>query len=236
MVAEVRVTLRAVSFLLACLFPPLVHAKKWAPREDAGVAAVDMRTGKVLWEAWQGDDVPKGATKEAKAAVKSLLAAAKGDGDLGPNGRRLPEAPVKGLTIKNSWPTGGGLRAPSLSVGKGLVYYRHPQGVIALDRKTKAEAWRLLTRRYPYPSEVLEADGLALIHIGSHVPQTINAVLLGGRDALPKLGPRTAKQRAAAAILLHRYGDGYLRPELRKQLDQLRKADNGPDAKVAAKA
>ena len=53
--------------------------------------------------------------------------------------------------------------------------------LIALDRKTRAEAWRLETNRYPYPSAVLEAsEGRALIQIGSRVPNSLHIALTGG--------------------------------------------------------
>jgi hypothetical protein len=79
-------------------------------------------------------------------------------------------------------------------------------------------------------------ENRAFIQIGSDVPTTIQTVL-GGRGAVPmhNLEPHTLKQRAAAAVLLHCYGDGYLRPELRKLVEQLREEKNDPAA-TAAKA
>jgi hypothetical protein len=55
-------------------------------------------------------------------------------------------------------------------------------------------------------------------------------------DYFPKLGARTPKMRVGAAVLLHHHGDGYLRPELRKDADKLRKLDNDAVAKAAAQA
>src|SRR5437773_4119283 len=75
MFAGLRATCRAaLGLLLVGSLPSLVLATSWGPRADVGVAALDIRTGKVLWEAWQFVDVPEGASKEAKATVKTLLA------------------------------------------------------------------------------------------------------------------------------------------------------------------
>src|SRR4051794_20064953 len=50
------------------------------------------------------------------------------------------------------------------------------------------------------------------------------------------LEPHTLKQRAAAAVLLHNYGEGYLRPEVRKLVEQLRTVKDDPAAATATKA
>jgi hypothetical protein len=70
----------AVASVLAELFPSPVHATSWRSRKDVGVATVDMRTGKVLWEARRLGEVPAGTSKEEKAAVEYLLASAENPG------------------------------------------------------------------------------------------------------------------------------------------------------------
>jgi hypothetical protein len=216
------------------------YATSWGPREDVGVAAVDARTGKVLWEAWRLDEVPADASREERAAVEYLLAV--GGNRRGPVPRvpLLPDVPAEDLVIKNPWTVKTGGPYPVASEGKNLIYYRHGRGVVALDRQTKSEAWRLLTTRYPYPSHVLEVgENRAFIQIGSHVPTTLHAAVIGGGPGPYKLSglePHTAKQRVAAAVLLHHYGDGYLRPELRKIIERLREDKTDPAAGPAAKA
>lgn len=201
-----------------------------------GVAAIEMRTGKVLWEAWRSDEISDGVSKATRAAVKSLLPRAEKDRRSDPDVPHLPTASAEGLVIENPWPRRIGLSAPTLSLGKSLMYYQQAEGVIALDRRTKKEVWRLSTSRFPDGSTVREADGLVFVQIGSNVPRTIRAVLLGGRDALPKLGRVTPHRLVAGAILLHHFGDGYLRPELRKHLERLRKVEEEPDPQAAANA
>jgi hypothetical protein len=329
------VTLRAVlAVLLIGSLPALAFATQYGPRNDVGVAAVDLLTGRVLWEAWQLDDVPNDLSKAGKAAVKDLLDPS--PVHLGPDQPDFPAAltrdlvvdfasadskchlilahgrpnavgaevarftfasgldwayvlsgnslyvlldgrvhalvgTTKGLadrrwapswvldpladlpkqereaakyepmglraTAEGVWvvhgprvllfsPQGrrqaqyllknassavfGGMGA-ALTFGKRLIYYRHSVGVIALDRDTKAEVWRLDTTRSPYPSRVIEfGERLVLVQIGSDVPHTLRVALAASRQRLPKLGPNTAGQRVAAATLLHSYGDGYL--------------------------
>jgi hypothetical protein len=48
-------------------------ATQWAPREDLGVAAVDGRTGEILWEAWNPVDLPADVPDSVKDAAKRLL-------------------------------------------------------------------------------------------------------------------------------------------------------------------
>src|SRR5947199_2224081 len=97
MVCRGRVVLRAVvASVLACLSTSVSYATSWRSREDVGVAAVDTRTGKVLWEAWRLDEVPAGAGKQEKAAVKYLLASA------GDSGRPLPQVPMlREISVKD---------------------------------------------------------------------------------------------------------------------------------------
>lgn len=233
-----RGLLRTVlSTLLAISFAAPVQATSWGPREDVGVAAVDTRTGKVLWEAWRLEEVLAGASNEEKTAVEYLLALTRDSRKPLPKVTPLPDADVKGLEIKNPWPeskAGGGVG----SAGKSLIYYRHPEGVIALDKQTKKEAWRLLTTRYPYESSVLEVgNNLVLVQIGSDVSPTIQTALIGGgRLPMRGLEPHTLKQRVAAAMLLHHYGDGHLRPDVQKLIEQLRAEKTDPAAAVAVKA
>jgi hypothetical protein len=202
-----------------------------------GVAAVDTRTGKVLWEAWRPGEVPPGASQEEKAAVEYLLVPR--DHKL-PGVPQLSDVPVTGLVINNPWPPGYDVPSPVASGGERLIYYRHARGVIALDRGTGKEAWRLETARNPYPSGVLEAgENLALIQIGSDVPTTIHAALVGGgkgRLMMMGLVPHTPMQRVAAAVLLHHYGDGYLRPEVQKLAGQLRERQDDPNWAEGAEA
>jgi len=218
--------------------PTFALADSWGPRDDVGVAAVDTRTGKVVWEAWRTAEVPADATKAEKEAVEYLLNLDKAKAEL-PEVDTLTDVPVKEVEVKSPWPDGRGSRAKA-SEGESLIYYRHSVGVIALDRKTKAEAWRLETTRYPYPSAVLEAGkGRALIQIGSRVPAPLHSALVGGEDGgrlrMRGLEPHTLKQQAAAAMLLHHYGDGYLRPEVEKIAERLRKEKGDPAAATAAK-
>jgi hypothetical protein len=150
---------------------------------------------------------------------------------------QLPEVPLKDLDVKNAWPPGWDVPGPHASRGKDLIYYRHAVGVIAFDRKTNKEMWRLETTRHPFPSRVLEAGvNRAFIQIGSDVPSTLRIALAGGdRNYLMRaLEPHTPKQRAAAAALLHRYGDGYLRPQMRKLAERLRAVKDDPAAATAA--
>ena len=247
MFARGQMVLRAaVASVLASLLTPISSAESWKAREDVGVAAVDTRTGKVLWEAWRLDEVPAGATKDEKAAVEYLLRIENRLEKLEtplPRVTILPTLSVKDLGIKNPWPEemyygvyGG--RGATASEGKSVIYHCDGVGVIALDRRTKKEMWRLLTMRYPYRSLVLEAgEKLAFIQIGSDVPATLRTAL--GADRILRmrgLEPHTVKQRVAAAVLLHHYGDGYLRPELRKTVEKLRAEKIDPDAEPAAKA
>ncbi len=237
MVARGRALLRVVVIALAALPVPPVYATDWGPREDVGVAAVDTRSGKVLWEAWRPEEVPAGTSKEQKAAAVYLLGLGKENPGPLPRVTPLPEVPVKDLNIKEPWPPGWNVPGAHASQGKTLTYYRHARGVVALDRRTKKEVWRLETARHPYPSLVLEVgENQALIQIGSDIPATLRAALDGNPNALMRgLEPHTLKQRAAAFVLLHHYGDDYLRPEVRKLADQLRK-DKDDRAALAAKA
>jgi hypothetical protein len=149
----------------------------------------------------------------------------------------LPDVPVKDLGIKEPWPPGWDVPGPYASRGKTLLYYRHARGVVALDPATKKELWRLETTRHPYPSLVLEAgENRAFIQIGSDVPRTIDAALTANTNHMMKnLQPHTPAQRVAAAVLLHHYGDGYRRPEVKKLGDILRKEKGDPSAEKAAK-
>lgn len=203
---------------------PPARATSWGPRADVGVAAVDKRTGKVLWEAWRAEEVPPNASKEMKAAAEYLLHAREHTPKL-PGVTPLVDIPIKELAIKDPWPPGLDVPGPYVSQSPSLTYYRHACGVVALDRKTKKEVWRLKTTRYPYPSVVLEVgENESLIQIGSDMPATLRTALVGDAN-LPMRGlePHTLKQRAAAATILHHYGDGYLRPDVRKLAEQLRK-------------
>ncbi len=239
MVVQVQVLLRvAVASVLAFLLASPAYATSWGPREDVGAAAVDTRTGKILWEAWRLDEVPAGASKEEKTAVEYLLALTRDSQKPVPRVTLLPDIPVEDWGIKNPWRDGkaGGATA---SQGKSLIYYRHPVGVVALDVQTKKEAWRLSTTRFPYSSLVLEAgENLAFIQIGSDVPATIHTALVGGdsnRLKMRGLEPHTLTQRVAAAVLLHHYGDGYLRTEVRKLVGLLREEKDEPAAKAVEK-
>lgn len=234
-----RVLLRpSVMCILVVLLVSPAQATNWVPREDVGVAAVDTRTGKVLWEAWRPDEVPASASKEEKTAVDYLLAAVEDPKKPLPPLALLPDFPVKHLALKNPSPPGWDMPGPYASRGKTLIYYRHSGGVVALDRATGKELWRLATTREPYPSLVLEAgENRAFIQIGSDVPTTIHTILTGIRSEMMRnLEPHTPRQRAAAAVLLRHYGDGYLRPELRKLAEGLRKEKDEPAAEEAARA
>src|SRR5262249_22248329 len=152
------------------------HATDWGPRGDVGVAAVDTRTGNVLWEAWRLDEVPAGASKSEKTAVEYLLASAADSGKPLPRVPILPAVSVKDLVVEDPGPRRLDLPEPQASQGKSLIYYRHARVVIALDQQTGRQAWLLETMRFPYPSLVLEAgENQALIQIGSDIPVTIRA-------------------------------------------------------------
>ena len=340
----------ALLLILSVSFLPNTPATSWAPRPDIGVAAVDGRTGKVLWEAWRADEIPAGTSNVVRAGAKKVLdpkwseeSAAwaaeyqkserneltvkskyenekqhlilyRGQYDRGgievarystddiksgwghrvcgefvyvhrgraidvfalkeandafnrtwrpiwtyepppenigtgkldatfvpthvrfdaegiwilrgtqldrfsPRGRNL-----ESFTVDSKWHTAGREPWAYISAGKATVYIRSGTGVVVIDRKAGHETWRLPTTRYPYPSEILEADnGVVLVRIGSNNTRTLHAVLGGDRDySLPKLGPLTARQLATAATLLHAYGDGYLRTRLRTLADGLR--------------
>ena len=103
-----------------------------------------------------------------------------------------------------------------VTFGEKAIYYRHGKGVMAIDKKTGAEKWRLLTTRNPYPSLVEEVDNdLVLVQIGSNVRPTIAAAVFPLKDAIPTVLKETNVTRQVAATkLIHAYGDGYLRPKL----------------------
>src|SRR4051794_39749180 len=63
----------AAAFLILAFVAPPARAMDWGPRDDVGVAAVDTRTGKVMWEAWRLAELPAGVTQEEKTAVDYLL-------------------------------------------------------------------------------------------------------------------------------------------------------------------
>lgn len=111
----------------------------------------------------------------------------------------------------------------SVAPGKRLVYYRHGTGVIAVDRATSREAWRVPTWRSPYPSRVLEVDDLVLIQMGSDCPQTILRALGQGAQPLPRSGPDAPRRLVAATALLRAYGDGYPRAELRQWITRVQR-------------
>ena len=231
-----RVAAVAVAALLTAS-PAL--AWSYGPRDDVGVAAVDPRTGKVLWEAWRPEELPAGITPEQRAAAAWLLANPRGQrGPVSPPAC-LPDEPVAGLVIANPWPVGVKALEMVASGGKNLIYCRYSKGVIAIDRLTKREAWRRETTRNPYPSIVFEVgENFTLLQIGSDVPVTIHSGLIGGGTSHLSVGglyPHTLKQQAAAAALLHCYGDGYLRPEVRKLADQFRADRRDPAAQATAK-
>jgi hypothetical protein len=240
MVSRSQVVLRATAaLLLAALSASPAYSDSIRPRKDVGVAAVDTRTGAVLWEAWRSEEIPDRTPDAERLAVDYLLAL-ENPRIVPPLAPLLPDFPVKELVIKNPWPEYKFDQGRFASEGKTLIYYRAGAGVIAFDRKTKKEAWRLETTRSPYPSVVLEAgENRAFIQIGSDVPLTINAVLVGGGQSyltMSRLEPHTLKQRAAAAVLLHHYGDGYLRPEIRKLIGLLGEDKTDPAAEEGATA
>jgi hypothetical protein len=227
-----------VTVFVTSAFGSAARSDDWRPREDVGVAAVDTRTGTVLWEVWRTDEVPTDASPEERAAVAYLLAATGASQKPLPKVTTLPSVPVAGLKIDNPWPASRRGR-PEASEGATRIYYRHSYGVIALDRQTRNEVWRLLTSLDPSPSVVLEVGDLrAFVQIGSFVPATLNVSLDAGPNRFPMKGlePHTLEQRVAAAVLLHRYGDGYLRPLVRRVADQLRDGPHDPARATAAKA
>lgn len=199
---------------------PPARGTSWGPRNDVGVAALDTRTGIVMWEAWRPEEIPSGTSPEQKAAVELLLTMT--EARFGRTARvpGMTSISVASLAIKNAWPVYRDWPSPEACEGKTLTYYRHHMGVIALDPRTKKEVWRFLTTRSPFPSRVCEVgDTVAFIQIGSQVPKAIQAALLDD-DRIPlnitKLKPPTPQRRLAAAFLLHWYGDGYLRRDLEK--------------------
>jgi hypothetical protein len=131
--------------------------------------------------------------------------------------------------IDNPWPyIWDGFGTPT-TFTESAIYHRHGFGVIAIDRKTERELWRLATTRSPYPSRVRELRDVVLVQIGSDVPRTITGALADETHTLPALGANTLTRRLAAAVLLHAYGDGYHRSALRKFVEQL-----AGDAEAAA--
>jgi hypothetical protein len=214
-------------------------ADSYGERPDVGVAAVEVGTGKVLWEAWRLDELPAGTTKKVTAAVDYLLNNSELRRKAVAGVTTLPDVSVTDVKITNPWPNFKSGSNPQGSQGKDLIYYRHELGVIALDRANNKEKWRALSMRAPFQSLVLEVGELALVQIGSYVPVSIrSAVLGGGRSELKvqNLEPHTLKQRVAAAMLLHHYGDGYLRPELRNIINLLKAEKDDPAAARAATA
>lgn len=235
MVFRTHAAVRAVVVAAGLLLPADAGATSWRAREDIGVAAVDRRTGEVKWEAWRPEELPAGASADEKAAALVLLGGA-ADRPV----PRLPDLPAADWAVDKSWLTLPNTPGPRASAGRHAVYYRHGRGVIAVDRQTKKELWRMLTNHGVGPCDVREVgDALAFVEIGSDVPATLREALAGGRPgplAMAGLQPHTPAQRAAAAHLLHHYGDGYLRPEVRKLADQLREDRTDPAAGPAAKA
>ena len=233
MAARVLRYLRVVIAVAACsVLAPAARADSWRWPEDVGVAAVDSRTGKVLWEVWRLDELPGGVSKEGKGAVEYLLAHGSGPDAKLPPVTPLPDVPVKDLAVKNPWPV---YRAapPAASAGKNLIYYRTGVGVIALDGRTKNEVWRLPTGTIPLTTLVLETgDNLTFVQIRPDVPATLRVGWGGDHLQMGNLQPHTLRQQAAAAALLRHYGDGYLRPEVRKLAERLRKGADEPAAKA----
>ncbi len=243
MTPRLAAALRVIAVAMAAsLTTSPAFAWSFGPRDDVGVAAVDPRTGKVLWEAWRSEEFPAGLSPEQKAAAAWLLAneEERRRGVLPPPSL-LPDEPVADLVVANAWPVGIKTLGMAASGGKTLIYCRYSKGVIALDRQTRKEAWRLETTRNPYASVVMEVgENLTLLQIGSNVPTTIHSALLGGGGtnhlAVGGLYPHTRKQQAAAAALLHCYGDGYLKPEVRKLADRFRADAGDPAAQATATA
>ena len=240
MTPRFRLTLRAIA-LTALLTASPAFAWDPGPRDDVGVAAVDPRTGKVLWEAWRPEEFPAGLSAEQKAAAAWLSASAEDHrrGALPPP-TLLPKESVADLVVANPWPVGRMTFGMAASGGKTLIYCRYSKGVIAIDRQTRKEAWRLETTRNPYSSVVMEVgENLTLLQIGSSTPVTIHSGLIGGGESRISVGglyPHTRKQQAAAAALLHCNGEGYLRPEVRKLADTFRADSGDPAAQATANA
>jgi hypothetical protein len=213
----------------------VARAESWSKREDVGVAAVDMRTGQVQWEAWRVEEIPPGASEVQKNAVAYLLGPAKESQRLRPLVTLLPDFPEKKFEIKNPWPEWKETQS-SVSQGKWLLYSITGTGVIALDLLTKKEAWRLPTTRMPHLSQVLEpSENLTLIQIGSDLPVTLETPMVTRPlRRLWKMEPHTLKQRVATATLLHAYGEAYLRPVVQKLVEELRAVPDDPTAVKAA--
>ena len=335
--------------VLAAFGRPEARGTQWTPRLDLGVAAVDRRTGAVLWEAWDEADMPADAGRDVRGAASALLAQREPTDaeDLGP---RLPaalapdrivtyhydsdrnqielilargsaESPGEGLarisfrstgafyalgpetfyvltdgrvyalgsrgatdggTWRADWTVdlvdssvereravsmsiwrmrvdGDGLWVAddrrirrfgpggrvdfdhvilepwehvrngfgsSLTLGEGVVYFRHGGGVIAVDRTTSRERWRLPTFRSPYPSRVLEATDLVFVQVGSNCPRTITGALAEGLQPAARRTPEGSRRLVAAAALLRSYGDGWPRASLRRSIAEARRGKN----------
>jgi hypothetical protein len=128
-----------------------------------------------------------------------------------------------------------GFGAP-LTIGASCIYYRNATGVLAIDRASGGEVWRVPTWRSPYPSRVAEVEDLVLIQVGSDCPSTIRGALAEGAHPSWQLGRNTPRRRVAAAMLLKSYGDGYPRAALRKWIERVRKQKPGGETSEAAAA
>ncbi len=111
------------------------------------------------------------------------------------------------------------ISGPLITVSGDSVYVRGRGEVIALDRCTGDELWRTRTGWGPYPSCLIRiGDGLVLVQIGSDTPKCL-LIALGDPDQNARcyrnLGSDTPRRKAAAAVLLRAYGDGWLRKSLR---------------------
>lgn len=186
-----------------------------------------------MWLAdWTFDLVDPPAGREKALAMPPWTLLVEGDGLWVADDRRIRRFGPAGRldfdhVIREPWAqVRNGFNSP-LTPGDRAVYYRHGTGVIAVDRATGLETWRVPTWRYPYPSRVLEADDVVLIQVGSNCPQAILGAFAEGAHPLPRLGPNMPKRLVAATALLRSYGDGYPRAALRKWIARARsrKAD-----------
>ncbi|HYE19335.1 MAG TPA: PQQ-binding-like beta-propeller repeat protein [Tepidisphaeraceae bacterium] len=206
--------------LLALLCAADARATQYALRPDLGVAAVDARTGQLLWEAWTPADVPPAARPAAGAAVAQLLT----DRPATDNAAAEPFNPGPGLTVGVTFTPGAGhtvalyrrgadgRAAPTLlrsytspvptsveaRLGDLLLARQSSRTVIALDLTAGGAQWKpawtfAQADRPGDPAAAVDADG----HDGP-----IASVRVVGDQIWVARGSRVTALDAAGRVLL----------------------------------
>ena len=124
------------------------------------------------------------------------------------------------LKLARPEPIGWESPPPRIDFRKDRLYCMYPGSVVVVDRRTAKVLWRQDTARFGLLSNFAEAGGLVLLHVGSDCPRVISNTLGGSVVAGHRLGEITPSRVAAAAVLLHAYGDGYPRAAVRGMMNK----------------